>query len=250
MNTHLFDPCSIMFQHQNLRAQKITCGKCSGIEKVHVNSAAFGGGDDEGKFKQLVTRKFTAMGWRVGDVQRKHRCPACIKEEIANKPFAKLEAIKQPEVTVPTPAPAKSNGHHPGTSLVAEPPPEMTRDDRRVIFAKLNEVYDNERTGYSADWTDKRVAADLGVPLVWVTKMREENCGPEGSNVHLREDIDRARVAIIEANRFLGELAAAQADVTKIAKVMADLVRRVDPMHALIDKTERSIASIEKAVRP
>ncbi len=49
-----------------------------------------------------------------------------------------------------------------------EPPAELTRENRRIILAKLEEVYVDEKTGYSPGWTDAKLALDLGVPRAWV----------------------------------------------------------------------------------
>jgi len=68
---------------------------------------------------------------------------------------------------------------------VAEKPRDMTRDDRRIVFDKINGVYDGGH--YIAPWTDAAVAKDLGVPRDWVAKVREEFFGPAGSNPLLDE---------------------------------------------------------------
>ena len=56
----------------------------------------------------------------------------------------------------------------------AEAPRTMTRDERRIIFEKLNDVYVSEKVGYMEDWNDEKVAKDLGVARAWVSGLREE----------------------------------------------------------------------------
>ena len=72
----------------------------------------------------------------------------------------------------------------------AEPPREMSKDDRRIIFAKIDEVYVGEEKGYDAGWSDDRVAKDLGVPRAWVTSLREDFFGP-AANMGALEEIIR-----------------------------------------------------------
>lgn len=80
------------------------------------------------------------------------------------QPSARLAAME------PRPA-------HPGIS--EQPPRTMTRDDRRLVLVKLEEVYVSETVGYSAGWTDESVAKELACPRAWVATLREENFGPE-----------------------------------------------------------------------
>jgi hypothetical protein len=61
----------------------------------------------------------------------------------------------------------------------------MDRTTKRIIFSKLNDVYADEKTGYSGDWTDAKVAADLGVSVDWVREVRDEDFGPE-TNAEIR----------------------------------------------------------------
>lgn len=126
-------------------------------------------------------------------------------------------------LTATTPAPKRA----------AEPPREMSRDDRRLIFAKLDEVYVDENTGYSAGWTDDKVATDLGVPRAWVAQIRDENFGP-GTNeeitkllgevnetVRLHEGV---KSRLIELQRLENGLAADIARITGTAKRLQGLM--------------------------
>ena len=74
-------------------------------------------------------------------------------------PSARLDALK-------TPSPSET------------PPRTMGREDRQIVFARLQDVYEGEATGYSKDWNDERVARDLGVPRKWVEEVREQFFGP------------------------------------------------------------------------
>ena len=102
----------------------------------------------------------------------------------------------------------------------------MGFEDRRIIFEKLNEVYLNEREGYSEDWTDKKVAEHLGVPQAWVTQIRADNFGPHGSN------------KVIDNTNADGT-----ALVKEIRETGSKLMVRADDL-------ERRLIDIQKAVRP
>jgi hypothetical protein len=68
----------------------------------------------------------------------------------------------------------------PGAS--EQPPRQIEREDRRIIFANLEEVYLNERDGYSLPWNDTAIAKDLNVPRARVEIVRNENFGPQNSS--------------------------------------------------------------------
>jgi hypothetical protein len=53
----------------------------------------------------------------------------------------------------------------------------MTKDERRIITEKLDDVHDGDK--YLADWCDEKVAKDLGIPRKWVSKIRDDYFGPD-----------------------------------------------------------------------
>ena len=61
----------------------------------------------------------------------------------------------------------------------------MTRDERRIIFEKINEIYVGEKVGYSDSWDDEKVAKDLGVPRAWVSAIREDMIWPRRERSHV-----------------------------------------------------------------
>ena len=77
------------------------------------------------------------------------------------------------------PMPTDQNQTDVVVPIKADPPRQMTRGDRQVIWNKLQDVYPKEDKGYMGEWTDGRVAKDLGVPRAWVTEIRAQNFGPE-----------------------------------------------------------------------
>lgn len=163
---------------QRLRIAKIKCGACPFESETSVGH--FASNDTPIHYERAIGRKFTERGWRVSARPQDHRCPACVKKELETKRSGgvqpTLKLVKDPDLM----------------TSKAKPPPDMTREHRRIIFEKLNELYANETTGYSGDWTDKKVAESLGCPRAWVAQIREENFGPEGSNEVISADLDKA----------------------------------------------------------
>jgi hypothetical protein len=108
------------------------------------------------------------------------------------------------------------------------PPRAMSREERRIIFEKLNEVYVNDKVGYAGGWTDAKVASDLGVPLQWVRVIRDENFGDEVGNEDIRKQLAEAKEALA-------------------------LVRQLEPdikkLLALADRIERSVAECSKVLK-
>lgn len=107
----------------------------------------------------------------------------------------------RPRKDSPPPKPAPNGSERPKVDLklVAA---TIKRDDRRIIFAKLNELYIDEHKGYCEGWTDQRVAEDLGVPRAWVEALREENFGPVKSNTETSEFLHEAEKVLSQAKQL------------------------------------------------
>lgn len=118
------------------------------------------------------------------------------------------------------------------TKPQAEKPREMTREDKRLIFGKIDTVYLDESRGYESGWSDKRIADDLGVPLAWVRGVRESDFGPEGLAADSRE-------IIAEAKR-LG------AEIVSLDKRFADLAKEFSDIKSRYARTERSVDDVRK----
>lgn len=171
----------------------IQCSHCP-QETTARNSTDAGGLGDE-----MLTRKFTRLGWYVSRSPGGHLCPDCnptkqraiIVPATPDGPTLTVVPKTQEEpVSKPTPASTETR--------------ELSFSDRRIINAKLEEVYENETTGYLAGWDDDGVAKDLGVNVVWVVKLRSENFGPATGNARVREivaEYDALRQRVDEAER-------------------------------------------------
>jgi hypothetical protein len=105
-----------------------------------------------------------------------------------------------PKVEAPAPIPIQTEpapmNHDPRL------PPEMTKEDRRIIFAEIDTHYLDETTGYAANYDDKRIADGLKVPLAWVRTIREENFGPEKS-ANVDNEVNVLKKALEEAQKVL-----------------------------------------------
>jgi len=124
----------------------------------------------------------------------------------------------------------------------AEPPPELSRADRRVIFLKLEEVYTDEQTGYQKGWDDAAVARDLNVERAWVAMVREENFGPEKSEDFTRI-LDEGKALVTEARKLLEDTAKAQELFRAVAQGSAKLDLR-------LTKLESELKDIAKRATP
>lgn len=81
-------------------------------------------------------------------------------------------------------------------------PPEMTKEDRRIIFSEIDSHYLDEMRGYAKDWNDERVAKGLNVPQAWVRTIREDNFGPEqGDQVGV--EVEKLKAASSEAEKLI-----------------------------------------------
>jgi len=196
----------------------------------------------------LAEQLFRKAGWRLGRARKYDVCPTCVALERQERSRAreertraKLADVFPPELKLlAAPQEAAEQEGAPATTdaaaPVVEPPREMTRADRRIIIAKLEEVYLDGEAGYADGWSDQRVAADLGVPRAWVMRLRDENFGPEASSAQTRNLIADARAVLAEADRRAAEMKALAADLTKAR----------DDLRLRVSDAERQITSLER----
>jgi hypothetical protein len=220
MRTNAFDYTQVPYGDDGkmVRGVLVKCRECPLVSPLHVNyMAGFTATDDEVDY-QFIKRKMEAKGWEISRKRDDHLCPACSNR--INPPHPpKVKPI--------------SNGkaHH----MKAQTPPIktlpeavsrlMSREDRRIIFEKLNEVYLNEKVGYSGDWSDDKVATDLNVPRAWVRLIREENLGDANSNEAMAASNADVQ-AFFEAYRKIEpELKQLLSLAEKIEKNQAELMR-------------------------
>lgn len=217
-----FDVCSVPVCGQQQRGARATCGRCGTSNTVAVSSFKMRNGGAEDAQERHVMRKFENLGWKIGRNAKQNRCPGC------------FSAIK-------IAATRKSRENHMDSSSISskvvpisgpaiEPHRPQTRDDRRIIFEKIDEIYVDEKVGYSAGWSDERIAKDLGVPRAWVAKIRDENFGP---------DIDEAATTAITAARaVLDEIRTIGGSAETIVRQLQELIAKAERIEAALKTME------------
>ena len=228
-NEVLFDYGKVEYGDKLVRGITVRCGYCPDtMQSIPVNSFASAKTSSDDLEKSFICRKLEALGWLIGRNKNQHRCPECYKK-------IKFAAVRksQDKIKMTTEAPKviSLTGNAPAPVM---PTREMTRDDRRIIFEKLQEVYVNETVGYSPGWTDHKVATDLGVPRTWVSKIRDENFGEELTNEETRKVLQEAKLALQDAR-----LAAIKVDEAMEAYKKAS---------GVIERLSKSINEIEKSL--
>lgn len=207
MTGRTFPEVSVPEGSRRRQAFRIICGDCGTEAFFPVLS-----GSGNRRPSIAAEQHFQHEGWVVGSSHRKDRCPR--------------HAHSKKEKPMPAHAPDAPRVEPPK----AEPPREMTRQDRRIIMEKLDEVYGEN--SYKTPWTDAAVAKDLGCPRAWVTELRDQCFGPEGSNPLFAEFGDRLEkvspqvVAIVDKTKNLfDQIYQLRQQVEDIDKEMADLKR-------------------------
>lgn len=158
---------------------------------------------------EAVNKRAVQKGWRLGKKPTEDRCPDCIRREHPRK-----GNVVELKPTKPT----------------AETPSKPDRDAKRIIFAKLEEVYVGEPHGYAAGWGDQRVAGDLHVPRAWVAEIRGEFFGDAKGNEEaeaLLAEIEKLRPRLEAFARdrqaFVQTSERLAADVTRLLRAVEDV---------------------------
>lgn len=189
----------------------VTCRECGGTESLKLSQG------HSLLPPAAIQKRLTQKGWTIGSNEHWDICPICTEYKKITKPHLTIVEKEEPPMKLVEPTVAPS----------AEPPRTMQRDDRRIIFQKLNEVYLDEKRGYDNEWSDLRVSKDLGVPRAWVAQVRDENFGPVAAN----PDID-------EFKRGLEELAEVKKNIADLQKLLGqfdinDLTQKISRLERL-----------------
>ena len=192
----LFDVCSVTVAGQHKRGARMHCGHCDETGVTAVNTLKNGTGDDDEVLERMVLARFEKLGWKIGKDASRHRCPKCFTH-------IKLAAVRKSQMQKPTPTLVKPLTNGPVIPEVTDTAPRsMTRDERRIIFEKINEVYVGEKVGYSDAWDDDKVSKDLGVPRAWVSSIREDMFGPDVNETTLKQ-LEEVRAIADEVRALL-----------------------------------------------
>lgn len=217
----------------------ITCHKCHKSDRYFKATGSI--------TPNYMEKEFKRMGWIVGGSPRADMCPDCaaaLRPKIV-KDFGQMNVtnIHTPStgeimtVTFPTQpiippsVEVKTEVQPVGieTIVQTQAPAELDKTSRRLILSKLNDVYEDEVLGYRDDWTDAKVATDLGVPVEWIKELRDDNFGPE-INAAMREAAKQSVVA----------------DADNLNRLVVLIDRKLEQMQELDGKVSASIEECEK----
>lgn len=221
----------------------IHCSRCGGHETLV--------GQNYGMptAASVLPKKFNQRGWRVGSKASKHICPACQQKTTDTNPAPHKEpsamtltrehvsTTRIPAPPVPPvpasiipPPPTPLSQAASKVQTKAEPPREASIEERRIINAKLDDVYASK--GYTAGWSDEAVAKDLNVPRAWVAQVREMLFGAD-----INEDDVRA-------------LAACQAAINTVSQTRDEMQRfrreATEHMDSLIARASSAVADVRQ----
>ena len=209
-------------------AFELTCAKCGAKDKLPLGSKS------NGYPTALVQQKMRHKGWEIGNRASADLCPDCVSGK--HKKHHKTEEKETNVVAF----------------IKADEPPKMTKEDRRVIFAKIDDVYVDENTGYSDGWTDSRVADDLGVPLAWVKNIREENFGEERSNAAISKQLEEAKAMLDKARKLhldaKDELRTMMTQAEKASEILKAVNNAVSKLQKEINSMNHEIARQDTAI--
>jgi hypothetical protein len=237
-----FEKTSIVQSGHTQSAYRVTCTKCEEVGKVVAS------GHTSSLPREVIAKKFGQMGWALGKSPSKDVCPVCAKkpktETVAPAiPAPAIEpAVTQLNPSMFTPVPQPPITEKPVLSLpekakpvisLAEPPAAPTREDKRIVLAKLQEVYLDETRGYCEGWNDNKVASDLGVPRAWVVTLREDNFGPENSSPEDRDTVQTA----LELKRKIDALT--EDTLKEFKQRQTELREMREKLSVLMPQTER-----------
>lgn len=221
----------------------------------------------------MIEKKFRSRKWQIGRKDSEDLCPICAQAAKTPKPAKTPKSAKtpkpaktpqpapaaktippQPQPTPETPMPQPSfdavsatvtpttfNPKRPILSLAPKAADAtMSREDRRIVFAKLDEVYIDAERGYRTGWHDQKVATDLGVPLSWVKQVRDENFGPETN--------DEWAKTLAEAKTLPGRQAELSAEIAALSEKFKALASEGQALSAKAVKLALDVERINRAV--
>jgi hypothetical protein len=181
----------------------------------------------DGMPSDMIQRKFEQKGWTVGADARFDFCPRCTEAATVARRARRstLKLVPQETETMSTNPDSAANALATDHGHPEDVPAAMTRADRQLIHAKIQELYVDEATGYQAFWNDAKVAVDLGVPEAWVAEVRDLMFGPQRdisqdvSSLREQAGVERVRVEsiLLELDSVLPEIQALAKRVTNLS---------------------------------
>ena len=201
----------------------------------------------------VVQKKFLQRGWRIGRDRKHDLCPTCVSNEDKRrrKPREADLAI-DPNKNIPLTERAVMNG---AGRLPREAPEElneprkMDTDERRIIFAKIDESWVGKDEGYRTPWTDQGIARELGVPLAWVVEVRSQFFGEVRDNQEVREILARIESASFEARKLIDDAHDHLKQAQEIAKQTNALNARIADLRKSLEGASAIATRIERALK-
>ena len=181
-------PVSVRVESGFRSVYRFHCSKCPAFYDISANTHTGRRNAED------LRRQMLRVGWDLGDKPEKDVCVTCIQARRKHKSKTTAEVIQMPKHV-------QIVSQHDG-------PREPTRDERRIIFAKLQDVYIDEKTGYGSGWSDRKLAEDLGVPRAWVERIRDENFGPIPVSEDAVKQIEEAEKTLKDAQSLHGSMVA------------------------------------------
>jgi hypothetical protein len=210
---------------------EFTCRKCGDTEFLKQN------GHTRRPPPEAIERWAANKGWSLGHNPNQDVCPECMKP----KRRPRLTVVRpDPIIAVVAKEGAQMNKQL-NPSLVDTTERQMSREDRRLIFSKLEEVYLDETRGYASGWGDQKVADHFGVPRAWIVTMRDENFGPARGN----EDLAALMPALESARKATAE---ARELVIDSQQKAAKAVRKADAASSALGKIEVELSRLERRI--
>lgn len=185
----------------------IVCGECGRRATLPIQTGQSVLPDE------AVQKKFLAIDWHVGPVEKKDMCPECVRKEKNGK----VTHHASPPLT------PKPNGSIGGTipsdaavaslKKITEPlaqailqkadEREMGRTERRLIHDTILAHYPEVDKGYASGWSDQRIATETKMPRKWVEDIRAQFFGETGGNPEMQEFLDEYKRLHVDAVAFL-----------------------------------------------
>lgn len=178
---------------RNVPQYTIMCSKCTAEDHIRVTKSA-------GSLAvELVKKAFHNRGWVIGNKRKNDICPSCVARGRAVKIMGKnikvveMEKNQTPKQLAEAHFTPSQNGElkhpriaqhdptDPRASLLKEP----SKEQKRSIMSMIQDNYHGEKHGYTTGITDASIAVALGgIPVSWVTDIRDEFFGPAVNENH------------------------------------------------------------------
>lgn len=123
-----------------------------------------------------------------------------------------------------------------GKSVTENDVREPTAANKKEIFRRLDEVYDESHKRYVDGYTDNVIAKEMSVPRKWVSDMREDFFGPSGENVDME--------------RLVSNIARISSDLTDKANKCLEVASEAEVAMKEVEALRKQLDAIKAAVGP